>query len=61
MHHFTLFMGAMGLERISVLILSILVVVFILKQLFKIAFILVIVAVLLHFGLPILHTILHGI
>jgi hypothetical protein len=61
MHHLTLFMGIMGLKGILVLVLSILVVVFILKQLFKIAIILAIVAVLLHFGLPILNTTLHVI
>ncbi|MHB1654612.1 MAG: hypothetical protein ACYCVD_19380 [Desulfitobacteriaceae bacterium] len=61
MHHLILFIGAMGLKGILVLVLSILVIVFILKQLFKVAIILAIVAVLLHFGLPILNTILHGI
>lgn len=61
MHHLTLFMGAMGLKGILVLVLSILVIVFILKQLFKVTLILAIVVLLFHFGLPILNTILHGI
>ncbi len=36
MHHLTLFMGIMGLKGILVLVLTISVVVFIFKQLFKI-------------------------
>jgi len=61
MQSLILFISALGLKGILVLVLGILVVVFILKQLFKIAIILTIIALLLHFGLPILNTFLHSI
>lgn len=50
------FFAGLGLNEILVLVFGIFVVVFILKKLFKLAITIAVIAVLIHFGLPILQT-----
>ncbi|AFM40542.1 hypothetical protein Desaci_1532 [Desulfosporosinus acidiphilus SJ4] len=59
MHHLTLSMGLKGFRGILVLVLTSMVVIFIFKQLFRIASVLAIVAILLLIGLPILNLAFH--
>lgn len=51
-----LILGALGLKGIAILLLGIFVVVFILKKLIKLAVIVAIIAFLVYYGLPLLHS-----
>jgi hypothetical protein len=48
------FFAGLGLNEILVLVLGIVVIVFILKKLIKLAIIIAVIAAIVHFGLPLL-------
>ena len=52
------FLAGLGLKEILVVVLGIFVVVFILKKLFKLALTIAVIIALVHFGLPILQTVM---
>ena len=52
------FLAGLGLKEILVVVLGIFAVVFILKKLFKLALTIAVIIALVHFGLPILQTVM---
>ena len=52
------FLAGLGLKEILVVVLGIFVVIFILKKLFKLALTIAVIIALVHFGLPILQTVM---
>lgn len=52
------FLAGLGLKEILVVVLGIFAVVFILKRLFKLALTIAVIIALVHFGLPILQTVM---